>query len=114
LNEALSDTSVVCLLGPRQWGKSTLAQQYDSSRAYFSLDDTNLLLATQNDPQGFVAGLPEIVTIDEVQRAPQLTLAIKRVEHVEDNLGATGWRLEEEDVATLTRISDARQPIPAS
>lgn len=78
LHEALGDTPVVCLLGARQSGKSTLAEQLESDRSYISLDDQNFLLAAQSDPMGFVAHLPEQVTLDEVQRAPDLLLAIKR------------------------------------
>lgn len=78
LAEALADTPVVCLLGPRQCGKSTLALRQAPNRAYYSLDDQNYLNLAQNDPQGFINDLPEYVTIDEVQRAPELTLAIKR------------------------------------
>ncbi|MCP4489648.1 MAG: ATP-binding protein [Gammaproteobacteria bacterium] len=78
LAAALSDTPVVCLLGPRQCGKSTLAKHLQPKRAYFTLDDENVLNLALNDPQGFIAELPEEVTIDEIQRAPELTLAIKR------------------------------------
>jgi predicted AAA+ superfamily ATPase len=78
LAEALEDTPVVCLLGPRQCGKSTLAQHHDPERTYINLDDRNYLDLAKSDPEGFLAGLPERVTIDEIQRAPELTLAIKR------------------------------------
>lgn len=78
LIEALQDTPVVCLLGPRQCGKSTLAQRCDPDRDYISLDDRNYLELATNDPEGFLDGLGERITIDEIQRAPELTLAIKR------------------------------------
>lgn len=78
LNEALEDTPVVCLLGPRQCGKSTLAEHLAPRRDYFSLDDQNLIQAAKVDPAGFVAQMPEVVTLDEVQRVPELLLAIKR------------------------------------
>ena len=79
LDAALADTPVVCLLGPRQVGKSTLVQQLRPKRAYISFDDQNLLDAARNDPVGFVQGLPEPVILDEVQRVPELMPAIKSV-----------------------------------
>lgn len=78
LEAALADTPVVCLLGPRQCGKSTLARYCDPERPYISLDEQAYLDLALRDPQGFVDDLPERVAIDEVQRAPELTLAIKR------------------------------------
>jgi len=78
LEAALTDTPVVCLLGPRQCGKSTLARRCDPDREYFTLDDRAILDLATSDPQGFVDGLPERVAIDEIQRAPELSLAIKR------------------------------------
>ena len=76
--DALRDTLVVYLQGPRQAGKSTLAQAlrddgYDSD--YFTLDDAATLAAAQSDPDGFVSGLPELVILDEVQRVPELFCA---------------------------------------
>jgi predicted AAA+ superfamily ATPase len=77
LGGALEDSPVVCLLGPRQCGKSALAQHYDSARAYFTFDDPALLAAVSADPAGFVAGLPPFVTLDEIQRVPALLPVIK-------------------------------------
>ncbi|OBA00751.1 ATP-binding protein [Halomonas sp. G11] len=77
--ESLADTPVVCLLGPRQVGKTTLAQRIDPDRAYLNLDEPTLLAAAQHDPLGFIESLPERSTLDEVQRAPELLLAIKSV-----------------------------------
>jgi uncharacterized protein len=78
MDTALADTPVVCLLGPRQCGKSTLARAQKASRKFLTLDDVNLLNAARKDPEGFVGRLPEEVTLDEVQRVPELLLAIKR------------------------------------
>jgi len=78
LHEALADTPVVCLLGPRQCGKSTLARHCQPDRSYITLDDRNYLNLATQDPEGFLEGLPDQVTIDEIQRVPELTLAIKR------------------------------------
>lgn len=78
LAAALKDTPVVCILGPRQCGKSTLALHQAPDRSYISLDDQNFFHLASADPQGFIGDLPEYVTIDEVQRVPEITLAIKR------------------------------------
>lgn len=78
VEEALADTPVVCLLGPRQIGKSTLARLCEPDRRYVSLDDNVYFALAQQDPEGFIDNLPEQVAIDEVQRVPELTLVIKR------------------------------------
>lgn len=77
LVEAMTDTPVVCLLGPRQSGKSTLVRRAFPKRAYYSFDDAALRATAKHDAPGFVANLPETVTLDEVQRAPEVLLAIK-------------------------------------
>ena len=74
---ALADTRVVLISGPRQAGKTTLARQFaDANRPYFTLDDAGTLSAARSDPTGFIRGIDRAV-IDEVQRAPDLMLAIK-------------------------------------
>lgn len=76
--EALSDTPVVMIAGPRQAGKTTLVRQLAGlERKYFTLDDGLTLLSAQEDPVGLIRGL-ESATIDEIQRAPELLLAIKK------------------------------------
>ena len=76
--EAMGDTPVVCLLGPRQCGKSTLAARLDPERLFVSLDESRYLDTALSDPDGFVRSLPSRVTIDEIQRAPVILRAIKR------------------------------------
>lgn len=78
--EALDDTRVVVVLGARQVGKSTLVQDVatrDRPAAVLSLDDQATRDAAVSDPTGFLAGLATPLVIDEVQRAPDLLLAIK-------------------------------------
>jgi len=79
LNDALADTPVVLLNGARQTGKSTLTQSLstENSRRYLTLDDHVTLAAAKGDPDGFIAGFNSPVTLDEVQRVPELFLAIK-------------------------------------
>ena len=78
--EALSDTPVVMINGARQTGKSTLAKSLISEKhigRYVTLDDASVLAAARHDPAGFISGLGESTVIDEIQRAPELFLAIK-------------------------------------
>lgn len=79
LEEALDDSPVVLIHGPRQSGKTTLARQVGAERDYdyYSLDDDSLRAAVQADPMGFVADLSDAVIIDEVQRQPALFTALK-------------------------------------
>lgn len=77
IREDLADTPVVCLLGPRQSGKTTLAQSLVPEYGYLTFDDPETLSVAQSDPSGFVATLPERVILDEIQRVPELTRAIK-------------------------------------
>ena len=74
---ALADTPVVCVLGPRQAGKTTLVRQFEPAYSYISLDDPATVAFAESDPTGFVAALPDPVILDEVQRAPELLRAIK-------------------------------------
>lgn len=80
--EALSDTRVVFLVGARQVGKSTLAQQIATSEypaEIVTLDAKAARDAALADPEGFVAGLPRPVFLDEVQRGGEdLLFAVKR------------------------------------
>lgn len=79
LRDALSDTPVVLVHGPRQCGKTTLALKVGKRMRfdYVNLDDSQTRRAAQDDPAGFVARLPERVIIDEVQRAPEIFLPLK-------------------------------------
>jgi predicted AAA+ superfamily ATPase len=79
LTEALDDSPIVLIHGPRQCGKTTLAQIVGKRKgyAYVNLDDDVLCAAAQADPIGFVGDLPERAILDEVQRVPELFSALK-------------------------------------
>lgn len=76
--EAMQDTPVVLLAGPRQAGKTTLVRQISGNGAsYLTLDDELTLMSAREDPVGMIRSLDRAV-IDEIQRAPSLLLAIKK------------------------------------
>lgn len=79
VEEALKDTPVVLLAGPRQAGKTTLVRQMAAEKKiqYLTLDDSLTLLSAREDPVGMISKLDRSV-IDEIQRAPELLLAIKK------------------------------------
>lgn len=79
LDAALEDTPVVVINGPRQSGKSTLAQQIAAARGarYVTLDDEGPRQAANADPAEFVAEGDGPLFIDEFQKAPALLDAIK-------------------------------------
>jgi uncharacterized protein len=78
--EALREARAVCLLGARQAGKSTLARaiaEREHPAQYLTLDDEATRRSALADPTGFISGVVGSAVIDEVQRAPDLMLAIK-------------------------------------
>ncbi len=79
LTEALQDTPVVLIHGPRQCGKTTLARAVGDAAgyAYISFDDDVLRASVLADPVGFVSDFPDKVVLDEVQRVPELFTALK-------------------------------------
>jgi len=79
LEEALTDTPVVLVHGPRQCGKTTLTRMVGDTAdyTYITFDDDVQLASARFDPVGFVADLPDKVILDEVQRVPDLFLALK-------------------------------------
>ena len=106
IRDALSDTRVVLLSGPRQSGKSTLGRKLaDDGMAYMTLDNATMLNAARGDPVGFVRGLNRAV-IDEVQRAPGLMLALK--ESVDADRRAGRFLLTgSADLMALPRVADS-------
>jgi uncharacterized protein len=78
VREALADTRVVLVNGARQSGKSTLVRLLGAEYGaeWRSLDRTITRQAAEQDPTGFVTDA-EAMVIDEIQRVPELLLAIK-------------------------------------
>lgn len=73
IKKALDRSRAVALLGPRQCGKTTLAQNFVDvdSPNYFDLEDPNSLIALE-DPKNVLEPLNGLIVIDEIQRRPEL------------------------------------------
>jgi hypothetical protein len=78
LSERIRVMPAVVVTGARQTGKSTLVEHLiPGGRRYATLDDLDVLDAARRDPEVLVGG-PDPVTLDEVQREPELLRAVKR------------------------------------
>lgn len=73
IREALERSRIVALTGPRQSGKTTLAQQFVPADAinYFDLEDP-IALSRLAEPLTALRELKGLVVIDEIQRRPDL------------------------------------------
>ncbi len=80
LEAALARSPVSLLTGARQTGKTTLIKEVGSQKgySYVTFDDLRFLSAAKTDPIGFIATLVKPVILDEVQRVPEIFLAIKQ------------------------------------
>ena len=78
LRAALATMRVVVLTGARQTGKTTLAHELgrQDDRVFITLDRPETLELAERDPEALWEGL-ERVTLDEVQRSPQLLNLVK-------------------------------------
>ena len=73
----LSRTKSTLLIGPRRSGKTTLLRHRYPNFAYATLDDLDLLDWARRDGKGMIASLGKQAILDEIQRHPQLTVAVK-------------------------------------
>jgi predicted AAA+ superfamily ATPase len=72
-----SQFMVVAITGPRQSGKTTLAQSVFPGKQYVSFDDINMRELAASNPRDFLLAFPNGVIIDEVQKVPEIFDAIK-------------------------------------
>jgi len=71
---------VIAILGPRQSGKTSLAEKTFPNHAYFSLENPNNLAGVREDPAKFLnADYGAGVIIDEFQHEPQLLSYIQGI-----------------------------------
>lgn len=64
------------LLGPRRAGKTTFLKENYKDYEYITLDDFDYLTLAEDDPKAIVNGKSHLI-IDEIQRVPKLTIAVK-------------------------------------
>ncbi|MDA8110823.1 MAG: ATP-binding protein [Nitrospiraceae bacterium] len=106
IETALSDTPVVLVVGPRQAGKSTLVRQFSGpERPYLTLDDETVRESARFDPSGFVRQL-DLAIIDEVQRAPELLISLKKAVD-EDRRPGRFLLTGSADLMTLPTVSES-------
>lgn len=78
VKSALKDTPVVLINGARQTGKSTLALNINGdNKHYITFDEIDTLNTATLNPQSYIESLPKPVVLDEIQRIPEIFVAIK-------------------------------------
>lgn len=79
LQSAINDHPVIVLTGARQVGKSTLLLNAEPFRnwRFHTLDDFDVLEQAHSNPESLWAGTNQVI-LDEVQKAPEILLAIKK------------------------------------
>jgi len=70
--QAAKEYPMVTIIGPRQSGKTTLAQELFAQKPYFSLEDPDVRRYAQEDPRAFLADSPDGAILDEFQNVPEL------------------------------------------
>ena len=91
LLSSLKTRRVIILAGPRQVGKTTVVKKLTSDDIILkSLDDIVLIKSASEDPYSFVKHTPanvKTIIIDEIQRVPELLIAIKKAVDENDRYG---------------------------
>ena len=72
IKELASSYPVVAITGPRQSGKTTLAQSVFKNKKYISLEDLDQQAFAREDPKGFLTQSKKGLMIDEIQNCPDL------------------------------------------
>jgi uncharacterized protein len=79
IRSGAAQVPVVAIIGPRQSGKSTLAQELFSKHRYLDMQDAEMFEFANNDPKGLLKSYKNEygIIIDEAQYAPHLCAQIK-------------------------------------
>ena len=85
--ETAKEFKIVCVIGPRQSGKTTLCKQLFIEKAYVNLEDPDVLLFAKTNPKTFLAKYPKGAIFDEVQRIPELFNYLQGIVDSSDEMG---------------------------
>lgn len=114
VTKALQTFPVVFIAGPRQSGKTTLAQKItkqNPSTQYITFDDIQMRSAVQHDPDAFLKNVHGPVVLDEIQMVPELFRPLKMMvdENRHRKKGGRGQFLltGSASVMALPQLSDA-------
>ena len=85
--ETAKEFKIVCVIGPRQSGKTTLCKQLFTEKIYVNLEDPDVLLFAKTNPKAFLAKYPKGAIFDEVQRIPELFNYLQGIVDSSDEMG---------------------------
>lgn len=68
---------IVCITGPRQSGKTTLAKDAFPQKPYLSLEDPDITFIAKTDPRGLLENYPDGLILDEAQYASEIFVYLK-------------------------------------
>lgn len=85
--ETAKEFKIVCVIGPRQSGKTTLCKQLFTEKTYVNLEDPDVLLVAKTNPKAFLAKYPKGAIFDEVQRIPELFNYLQGIVDSSDEMG---------------------------
>lgn len=92
------------VIGPRRSGKTTFLKQLFPDYPYSTLDDLDAYQWALQDPKGFITSLGPRAIIDEIQRVPHLTIAVK---YAIDNQNALFFMTGSSSIGLLDSASDS-------
>lgn len=69
----------LCITGPRQSGKSTLAKMVFASKPYISFENPRVEAEAQQDLEGYVKQLDKGAILDEVQRLQDIFRCLQQI-----------------------------------
>ena len=107
IEKATKSFKVVLITGPRQVGKSTLFEKLmEPGRTKVSLDDFDVLTLAKQDPNLFFQTYKPPLLIDEVQKAPELLVQIKKIVDATDEKGLF-WLTGSQKFTLMKNISES-------